>query len=224
MYKRQLFDQQRSIGRFNGNIIQNDKIKHLQKIINDFKLEVKIAIPNSELVDGTFEELDRNGQGSRNKDSDGTRTSVTEVPSSPEHKRARARNVNSSKKFGTKCRNALCKVDHPDAGSVGGDALNSGADDPALCRGAKPSLPPGLNRPDGAASRAHAYLSSIKGAGGHRRPKLAKPSKEVVKAATALASDQRSDGPPTGSSGSSRRYKSESVSYTHLTLPTNREV
>ena len=35
-----LFDQQRSIGRFNGNIIQNDKIKHLQKIINDFKLEV----------------------------------------------------------------------------------------------------------------------------------------------------------------------------------------
>ena len=51
-----LFDQQRSIGRFNGNIIQNDKIKHLQKIINDFKLEVKIAIPNSELVDGTFEE------------------------------------------------------------------------------------------------------------------------------------------------------------------------
>ena len=51
-----LFDQQRSIGRFDGNIIQNDKIKHLEKIINDFKLEVKIAIPNSELVDGTFEE------------------------------------------------------------------------------------------------------------------------------------------------------------------------
>jgi hypothetical protein len=51
-----LFDQQRKIGRFDGNIIQNDKIEHLQKIINDFKLEVKIAIPNSELVDGTFEE------------------------------------------------------------------------------------------------------------------------------------------------------------------------
>jgi len=51
-----LFDQQRSIGRFDGNVIQNDKIKHLQKIINDFKLEVKIAIPNSELIDGTFEE------------------------------------------------------------------------------------------------------------------------------------------------------------------------
>ena len=51
-----LFDQQRSIGRFDGNIIQNDKIKHLEKIINDFKLEVKIAIPNSELIDGTFEE------------------------------------------------------------------------------------------------------------------------------------------------------------------------
>jgi len=51
-----LFDQQRKIGRFNGNVIQNDKIKHLQNIINDFKLEVKIAIPNSEFVDGTFEE------------------------------------------------------------------------------------------------------------------------------------------------------------------------
>jgi hypothetical protein len=51
-----LFDQQRKIGRFDGNIIQNDKIEHLQNIINDFKLEVKIAIPNSELVDGTFEE------------------------------------------------------------------------------------------------------------------------------------------------------------------------
>jgi hypothetical protein len=51
-----LFDQQRSIGRFNGSIIQNDKIKHLENIINDFKLEVKIAIPNSELVNGTFEE------------------------------------------------------------------------------------------------------------------------------------------------------------------------
>jgi hypothetical protein len=51
-----LFDQQRKIGRFNGSVIQNDKIKHLQNIINDFKLEVKIAIPNSEFVDGTFEE------------------------------------------------------------------------------------------------------------------------------------------------------------------------
>ena len=47
---------QRSTHRFNGNLIRDHKITELQKIINDFKLEIKIAIPNSEYVDGTFEE------------------------------------------------------------------------------------------------------------------------------------------------------------------------
>ena len=42
--------------RFNGNMIQDSKISHLQKVIKNFKLEIKIAIPNSELVDGSFEE------------------------------------------------------------------------------------------------------------------------------------------------------------------------
>ena len=39
-----------------GNFIQDSKIKQLKKIIEDFKLEVKVAIPNSEYVDGVFEE------------------------------------------------------------------------------------------------------------------------------------------------------------------------
>ncbi len=39
-----------------GNLIQNSKIKQLKKIIDNFKLEVKVAIPNSEYVDGVFEE------------------------------------------------------------------------------------------------------------------------------------------------------------------------
>ena len=39
-----------------GNLIQDKKIRQLKKIIEDFKLEVKVAIPNSEYVDGVFEE------------------------------------------------------------------------------------------------------------------------------------------------------------------------
>ena len=53
------------ISRLNGRInldnkinslIQDSKIRQLKKIIEDFKLEVKVAIPNSEYVDGVFEE------------------------------------------------------------------------------------------------------------------------------------------------------------------------
>ena len=59
-----LFDQHRT-SRFNGrinldnkvsNIIRDNKITKLKKIIDDFKVEVKVAIPNSEYVDGVFEE------------------------------------------------------------------------------------------------------------------------------------------------------------------------
>jgi len=59
-----LFDQH-STSRLNGKInldnkigkfIQDSKIRQLKKIIEDFKLEVKVAIPNSEYVDGVFEE------------------------------------------------------------------------------------------------------------------------------------------------------------------------
>ena len=39
-----------------GNLIQDNKIRQLKRIIEDFKLEVKVAIPNSEYVDGVFEE------------------------------------------------------------------------------------------------------------------------------------------------------------------------
>ena len=58
-----LFDNHTS--RLNGRInldnkitglIQDTKIRQLKKIIEDFKLEVKVAIPNSEYVDGVFEE------------------------------------------------------------------------------------------------------------------------------------------------------------------------
>ena len=52
---KKLFDQ-RVNHRFNGNLIRDHKITELQKIINDFKVEIKIAIPNSEYVDGVFEE------------------------------------------------------------------------------------------------------------------------------------------------------------------------
>ena len=52
---KKLFDQ-RTNHRFNGNLIRDHKITELQKIVNDFKLEIKIAIPNSEYVDGVFEE------------------------------------------------------------------------------------------------------------------------------------------------------------------------
>ena len=38
------------------NLIIDDKIRQLESIIRDYKLEVKIAIPNSEYVDGVFEE------------------------------------------------------------------------------------------------------------------------------------------------------------------------
>jgi len=59
-----LFDKNNS-GRLNGrlyldkkisSLIQDNKIRQLKKIIEDFKLEVKVAIPNSEHVDGVFEE------------------------------------------------------------------------------------------------------------------------------------------------------------------------
>nr|AIF20890.1 DNA repair helicase [uncultured marine thaumarchaeote KM3_95_H05] len=59
-----LFDQHNP-GRLNGrlyldkkisSLIQDSKIRQLKKIIEDFKLEVKVAIPNSEYVDGAFEE------------------------------------------------------------------------------------------------------------------------------------------------------------------------
>ena len=59
-----LFDQ-RNTSRFNGKInldnkigsmIRDSKIAQLKKIIEDFKVEVKVAIPNSEYVDGVFEE------------------------------------------------------------------------------------------------------------------------------------------------------------------------
>ena len=52
---KKLFDQ-RTNHRFNGNLIGDHKITELQKIINDFKVQIKIAIPNSEYVDGIFEE------------------------------------------------------------------------------------------------------------------------------------------------------------------------
>ena len=57
--------EQHNTGRLNGrlyldkkisNLIQDKKIRQLKKIIEDFKLEVKVAIPNSEYVDGVFEE------------------------------------------------------------------------------------------------------------------------------------------------------------------------
>jgi len=59
-----LFDQHNP-GRLNGRLyldkkiaglIHDSKIGKLKKIIEDFKLEVKVAIPNSEYVDGAFEE------------------------------------------------------------------------------------------------------------------------------------------------------------------------
>ena len=59
-----LFDQNHN-KRFNGRInldnkitgmIQDNKIRRLKKIIEDFKVEIKVAIPNSEYVDGVFEE------------------------------------------------------------------------------------------------------------------------------------------------------------------------
>ena len=59
-----LFDQHNT-SRLNGrlyldkkiaSLIQDSKIRQLKKIIEDFKLEVKVAIPNSEYVDGVFEE------------------------------------------------------------------------------------------------------------------------------------------------------------------------
>ena len=52
---KKLFDQ-RTNHRFNGNLIRDHKITELQKIINDFKVQIKIAIPNSEYVDGILEE------------------------------------------------------------------------------------------------------------------------------------------------------------------------
>jgi HKD family nuclease len=42
--------------KFNGNMIRDSKMSHLQKVIKDYKIQMKVAIPNSELVDGSFEE------------------------------------------------------------------------------------------------------------------------------------------------------------------------
>ncbi|MBB46590.1 MAG: DNA repair helicase [Thaumarchaeota archaeon] len=39
-----------------GNMIRDNKIMQLKKIIEEFKVEIKVAIPNSEYVDGVFEE------------------------------------------------------------------------------------------------------------------------------------------------------------------------
>jgi HKD family nuclease len=39
-----------------GNMIRDSKIMQLKKIIEEFKVEIKVAIPNSEYVDGVFEE------------------------------------------------------------------------------------------------------------------------------------------------------------------------
>ena len=59
-----LFDQ-RNHRKFNGKInldnkigsmIRDNKIVQLKKIIEEFKFEIKVAIPNSEYVDGVFEE------------------------------------------------------------------------------------------------------------------------------------------------------------------------
>ena len=59
-----LFDQ-RNHRKFNGKInldnkigsmIRDSKIVQLKKIIEEFKVEIKVAIPNSEYVDGVFEE------------------------------------------------------------------------------------------------------------------------------------------------------------------------
>ena len=59
-----LFDQ-RNHRKFNGKInldnkigsmIRDNKIVQLKKIIEEFKVEIKVAIPNSEYVDGVFEE------------------------------------------------------------------------------------------------------------------------------------------------------------------------
>ena len=38
------------------SLIKDEKVQQLEGIIKDFKLEVKVAIPNSEYVDGVFEE------------------------------------------------------------------------------------------------------------------------------------------------------------------------
>jgi hypothetical protein len=37
-------------------MIRDSKMSHLQKVIKDYKIQIKVAIPNSELVDGSFEE------------------------------------------------------------------------------------------------------------------------------------------------------------------------
>jgi hypothetical protein len=59
-----LFDQENH-NRFNNriyldkkisNMIQDKKVRQLKKIIENFKVQVKVAIPNSEYVDGVFEE------------------------------------------------------------------------------------------------------------------------------------------------------------------------
>ncbi len=39
-----------------GSMIRDSKIVQLKKIIEEFKVEIKVAIPNSEYVDGVFEE------------------------------------------------------------------------------------------------------------------------------------------------------------------------
>ena len=50
------FDSRINLDNRVGSIIRDSKIIKLKKIIEDFKVEVKVAIPNSEYVDGVFEE------------------------------------------------------------------------------------------------------------------------------------------------------------------------
>lgn len=54
--------------RFNGSVIRDNKIRMLKDIVENHKLEIKIAIPNSEEVVGSFTEkigifLDENDDG-----------------------------------------------------------------------------------------------------------------------------------------------------------------
>ncbi len=51
-----LFEQNDSKKMYNGNLIRNNKIDMLKETIQNHRLEVKIAIPNSEEIDGSFRE------------------------------------------------------------------------------------------------------------------------------------------------------------------------
>jgi len=55
-YLTKLFSNHNSDFRFNGSIIRDSKIKMLKELVDNHKLEIKIAIPNSEEVVGSFTE------------------------------------------------------------------------------------------------------------------------------------------------------------------------